>query len=322
MSHWISSLASFAVHVARVRECLKAVRTREEALDEMHRRREALLSKSISAEKKLKKMSIDNKNLRKQTDVLISLRDNTRDTETQIANEEASLEDWKRVQAKEWMGILFSGLFECGEQGTVVATFCRAIIGCMSTERTQPGLSRADYSGQPEVESLVVEAQRKLQNISSVGEVSDKVERPPSGHRPVGVPQRPPSYSSPLAQQTGIRPPQPFASHTIPNPPGNSPELDEFGRHNSHFRSQTFAPGQHLSPPEQIPPHSLPGSSLSLPPQGSPGFTPGHQIHLSQSSIVSGFDSMTNRTPPAPLLPLHDIPEIHPTPSGSRSGLD
>ena len=88
----------------------------------MHRRRKTLHSKADSAEKKLNKMGPDSKNLRQQTDLLTGLREQIRTIDTEILNEEASLGDWKRIKAREWMGVLFGALLECSETGAVVAS--------------------------------------------------------------------------------------------------------------------------------------------------------------------------------------------------------
>ena len=265
-------------------------------------------------------MSTSDKNLRQQTNLSMSLSEHVRAIDTEIKNEEASLGDWKRTKAREWMGALFGGLLECSESGMIVATFGRTIVGYVSAETTQPGLPRASYSGESQVKSLVAEAERRLENITFVGEVGDKAELPSNNYFPGTIPRRPASPSSPLAQLIVTPPPQHNASHTLPNN-SSRPELDELGGYSSHLRSQTYSPGQHIPPLDQLSPISLARSTLSLPRQGSPGFAAGLRHHLSQSSIFSGPDSIAEHTPPAPSLSFHDAPEINPTPSGSRSDI-
>ena len=337
MGHWVASLSSFALHVARIRDCLKAVRTREEALDEMHRRGESLTSRAVAADKKLKKMSTRNKN-RRQTDLLMTLREQVHTMDVEIMTEEASLGDWKRIQAREWMGILFDGLLECSEKGTVVATFSRAIIGCLPTGRTEPGLPRTNYSGQSQVKPLMEEAQRKLQNISFAGGVGDDAQRPPDEHHPGAgntLRHSPPLYSPP-AQSIATHLPQPYSPPTPPNsppvqsiathqsrshastthpnsPPSGLPQTDGFGGYNSHLQSRTFTPGQNLYAPAQMVPARLIQPRLSQPPPGSPGFTPGHQLHPSQSSTLSGSNSVSSVANDDLLVPLshfRGMPEI------------
>lgn len=98
---------------------MKAVRTREEALDELKRRRKAVGTKADTAEKKLHKMSSEHKNLPGQTDLLNRLRDEMRSLDGEIMNEEANLGDFKRESSREWMSLKFSGLEEMSGKGQV-----------------------------------------------------------------------------------------------------------------------------------------------------------------------------------------------------------
>ena len=275
----------------------------------MHRRRKSLHSKADSAEKKLNKMGPDSKNLRQQTDLLTGLREQIRTIDTEILNEEASLGDWKRIKAREWMGVLFGALLECSETGAVVATFGRTIIGYVSTERTQPGLARAHYSGHAQVEPLVVEAEREIHKVSFVGGVGDGTDQPSEYHIGdiPGLPRSSPSLSTHL--------PQPYASSTLPaNPPSSHPyELNDFGEYNPHSesQSQTYTPGQRprLSSLDQ---QSAVGSTISspffpFPLPGGTGFTPGHKPNFSQNSVRSGSGFTPGYPPPAApaLYPSH-----------------
>ena len=98
---------------------MKAVRTREENLDELKRRRKSLISDADGAERKLSKMSPENKNLQAQTDLLLGLRNQTRDLDAEILAEEASLGDFKREATRNWMTLKFGGLQELCEKGLV-----------------------------------------------------------------------------------------------------------------------------------------------------------------------------------------------------------
>lgn len=158
----------------------------------MDRRRKSLASKADSADKKLGKMGPENKNLGEQTVLLSSLRQQIRTLDIEIAEEEASLSDRKRTMAREWMGVLFGGLLECSEKGAVIATFGRTIVGYVSTEKTQPGLPRTHYSGHSQVESLVVEAERKLHEIAFVSEVGGGTLQPPNEFHIGSIPALPP----------------------------------------------------------------------------------------------------------------------------------
>ena len=271
------------------------------------------MSKADSAEKKLNKMNPENKNLRQQTELLMGFREQIRTLDVEIMGEEASLGDWKRIKAREWMGVLFGALLECSEKGAVVATFGRTIIGYVSTEKTQPGLPRPPYIGHSQVEPLVVEAERELHKIAFINEIGD-VQQPNVYHIGdiPGLP--PPSPSSPVRST----PTQPYASSTLPsNPPSNPYESNEFGEYNPHPQPKTYAPGQRtrLSSFDQQSRASPTKSNpfVPYPPQGGSGFTPGHQPHPSQSSIRSG-SGFTPGYPPPPVAPA-----LHPTHSSNNS---
>jgi len=98
---------------------MKGIRTREEELDELKRRRKALISKADAAERKLRKMSPEHKNLHAQTSALNSLQEEIRNMDSQIMSEEAALGDLKRSKTRAFLGLKFGGLLECCEKGAV-----------------------------------------------------------------------------------------------------------------------------------------------------------------------------------------------------------
>lgn len=98
---------------------MKAVRAREENLDRLKHQRRSIASKADTAEKKLNKMNPENKNLQAQTDLLLGLRNQTRDLDAEILAEEASLGDFKREATRNWMTLKFGGLQEVCEKGLV-----------------------------------------------------------------------------------------------------------------------------------------------------------------------------------------------------------
>ena len=295
LKNWASTLASFASHTAYIRECLKAVRAREETLNDMYRRMKSLVPKADSAEKKLDKMNPDNKNLRQQTDLLVSLREQIRTLNVGITNEEASLGDYKRGKAKEWMSVLFGALLECSEKGTIVASFGRTIIGQIPTDKTQPGIQRAKYVGNPQVESLLVGAERELSKISFVNEASNTTLPAPSESHTGDTLGLLPLYPGSVRSTFGHPPPL-YGSSTLPASPlgGHSRELSELGENNTYPQSRTYTPGlqSQRSSPDQpsgvSPTMPTPFSSHSLT-QGGPGFTPDHVSYLSGSGFVPGY---------------------------------
>ena len=102
-----------------MRDQLKAIRTKEESLDELKRRRRTVLRKTEDADKKLGKMGSEHKNLAMQTETLHRLREEIRTMDSDIMSEEAALGDFKRTATRMWMGLKFGGLLECCEKGTV-----------------------------------------------------------------------------------------------------------------------------------------------------------------------------------------------------------
>lgn len=126
-----------------------------------------------------------------------------------VKDEEASISDWKRTKAKEWMGVLFGGLLECSEKGTVVATLGHAIIGNSGTAR--PGLPRAYFSGESQVEPFVVEVERELHNVVKA---SDKVQRSSNENHTGGIPRHTVSSPNPLVQPATLLP-QPYVLPTL-----------------------------------------------------------------------------------------------------------
>ncbi|KAI0929537.1 hypothetical protein AcV7_005370 [Taiwanofungus camphoratus] len=163
--HFSAALSAFSTHELSVREQMKSVRTREESLDALRRRRKSLASDAESAERKLSKMNPDHKNLQAQTDLLNKLREDIRVMDTEIMAEEASLGDFKRSSAKTWMGLKFGGLVECCEKGAIVGELGKVVITEIPIDPTEPGLPRAYYQGHAQTEALVVEARRAVNEI-------------------------------------------------------------------------------------------------------------------------------------------------------------
>ena len=258
-------------------------------------------------------MGMGNKNLRQQTDLLMSLHEQIRAMDAEVMTEEASLGDWKRAQAREWMGILFDGLLDCSEKGSVVATFSRAIIGCVPTGKTEPGLPRANYSGQSQVKPLMEEAQRKLQKISLAGGVGDDAQRPPDEYPP-GAGNTSPLLYSPPAQPTTTHPPKPYSPPTPPNSPpvqskppssttpSNSPpsspyQTDEFGGYNSHLQSQPYASTTLPNSPPSSPPLTD-GFGGYNPYFQSQTFTPGQNIYPPAQMVPASLTQSRMSPPP------------------------
>ena len=127
-----------------MREHLKAIRTREESLDDLKRRRRNVHRKAEDAEKKLSKMSPEHKNLQLQTETLNRLRDEIRTMDSDIMLEEAALGDFKRTATRMFMGLKFGGLQECCEKGQVWPTLSTS-TGLLNRCRSSQIMERESY---------------------------------------------------------------------------------------------------------------------------------------------------------------------------------
>ncbi|KAF5310164.1 hypothetical protein D9619_010232 [Psilocybe cf. subviscida] len=206
MNHFSSALSQYASHGHVMRDQLKAIRTREEALEDLRRRRRSVVKNAEAADKKLSKMGPEHKNLGMQTELLNRLRDEIRTMDSDIMTEEAALGDFKRSATRQWMGLKFGGLLECCEKGTVVAEFGKMLIAEISEDITQPGLPRAAYYGHSKTENYVAEAHRCVNEIQLSTVPSDG----PRDRRANAQPQTP--------QQISYQPGQPD-----PYTPGSAP---------------------------------------------------------------------------------------------------
>jgi hypothetical protein len=218
---------------------------------------------------------MDNSGFQQKANPLIFLREDIRTIHNKTVNEEASLDGWKRIKAREWMGILFGGLLECSEKGAVVATLGHTIIGNVPTETTQPGLPRAYYSGQSQLENPAVEAKRRHENISYVGEVSDQAERPTDENHTGGVPRHRISHSNPLVQPTARPLPHPYAPPEHPNDSRPPPLTSSY-----QLAISIMCP--YTQWPDKRPPISSARSNPRSRSQESSGLHLGHQLQLSE----------------------------------------
>ncbi|KAK2467644.1 hypothetical protein APHAL10511_000499 [Amanita phalloides] len=194
LTHYSSALAQFASHGHRMRDQLKAIRTREEALDDLRRRRKTVMSNADSAEKKLSKMSPENKHLGQQQDTLNRLKNEIRSLDADILAEEAALGDFKRSQIKTMMGLKFGGLLECSEKGMIAGEYGKLVIAEIPEEITPPGAPRVVYYGHNQTENLIAEAHRR------VSEVVLSTTVPFKGRQPMHANSQPTYDNSPWAQ--------------------------------------------------------------------------------------------------------------------------
>ncbi|KAI8986916.1 hypothetical protein BD414DRAFT_529164 [Trametes punicea] len=277
--HFASALSAYASHEVAVREHMKAVRTREESLDELKRRRKSLFGDAEAAERKLSKMSPEHKNLQQQTDLLNRLRDEIRAMDTDIMNEEARLGDFKRTSARNWMGLKFGGLLECCEKGAILGELGKLIIAEIPLEPTQPGLPRPYYTGHARTEYLVAEAAKSVAEVVYSPDpnpnASQRPIRPLPGSELPALPapsQRRMSTSS-TNGQGGLSPTSPG--------PGSYPGLPQVEE--SGFGIQQFtSPGQPQSPESQNPPVSEFGTY-----SGAPAHSQAHSLSAAERAQPS-----------------------------------
>jgi predicted RNase H-like nuclease (RuvC/YqgF family) len=107
------------MHEENIRAQMKAVRSREESLDEMRRRRRNLGSQAETADKKLSKIGSEHKTFVTQADQLNRMREDIRILDSEIMTEEAQVGDFKRRATREWMSLKFGGLSELSSRGLV-----------------------------------------------------------------------------------------------------------------------------------------------------------------------------------------------------------
>ncbi|KAF9072303.1 hypothetical protein BDP27DRAFT_426372 [Rhodocollybia butyracea] len=174
LSQFSTAISNYASHEDTIRNHMKSVRSREEALHDLKKRRKALISKADAAEKKLSKTSRGHKNYGSQMDALDSLRKDIGVMDSEIMSDEASLGDLKRSKTKAWMGLKFGGLLECCEKGTIIGKFGQLIVAEIPEKYTQPGMLRSLDINSQRVNSLLGDATRCVGEVvfSAVGDSS------------------------------------------------------------------------------------------------------------------------------------------------------
>jgi len=268
--------------------------------------------------------------------------------DAEIVDEKFGLGDWKRVRAREWMGVLFGGLLECSEKGRVVATFGRDIIEYVPTEMPHSDLQ---YSGHSGVKSLVTEAEQTLYETSSGGEVGNGTlqNSNESGTSDVprssSVPGRVSSFDqSPSASSTNpfTPPPQSGTGFNPSHEPGPSTEQElhsasfvgEIGDGSLQLPNEsqivdTHGPQLSLSslpdqqePTEPPPPYTL--SALPIDPPSNPHELGDSGEHNTHSQSETYTPAQQTRLPPPgeplPASPARSNPFLSLPPPG-RSGL-
>ncbi|KAF7328703.1 hypothetical protein MSAN_02472200 [Mycena sanguinolenta] len=172
LAHWSAALAGYATREHTIRDHLKQIRTREEALDELKRRRKATLARADSAEKKLNKMGPEHKNLAQQTDTLNQLQAQIRQMDSEIMTEEAALGDFKRTSARALMGVKFGGLMECCEKGVCRRRGGQGDRGRNLRRTNRPWHVARDSTGMSGTESLGMQSTGRVLAVPLSGSAS------------------------------------------------------------------------------------------------------------------------------------------------------
>ncbi|KAG6334281.1 hypothetical protein ID866_4809 [Astraeus odoratus] len=221
LSHFSGALTTWASLHHTVRDNMKAVRTREEALDEQRRRRKRVGASAEAAEKKLHKMSPEHKNLSTQTDTLNRLREEMRAMDGEIMREEAALSDFKRKCTKNWMTLKFGGLAECCEKGLIVADMGKCIVKEIPEDVTAPGLPRAPFAARGRVSDYVSETQQAVLQVKFSSAPSGRKSLASTGATPgVGDAQ---NQLAPQFTQSHVTP------QHVPSPPIGGDTLGRYG---------------------------------------------------------------------------------------------
>ncbi|KAJ1299496.1 hypothetical protein OPQ81_003808 [Rhizoctonia solani] len=165
LAQFSAALTQFASYEEQIRAQMKSIRSREESLDEMKRRKRTVDHKADSADKKLAKMSAEHKSRMAQVELLNELKEEGRRLEIDIVNEEAAIGDFKRRTARAFLGLKFAGMAELAEKTTIIGDLGKLMIEEIPLHTTAPGQPRALYTGREKTAELSSEALRCIGEV-------------------------------------------------------------------------------------------------------------------------------------------------------------
>ncbi|KAF8749213.1 Eisosome component PIL1 [Rhizoctonia solani] len=177
LAQFSAALTQYASYEEQIRTQMKSIRSREEDLDEMKRRKRNVDNKADGADKKLAKMSPEHKSRMAQVELLNELKEEGRRLEIDIVNEEAAIGDYKRRATREFLGLKFAGMVELAEKTTVrVLLFyshnnpnphnrLSATSGTNPLYTTPPGQPRPLYTSREKTAELSSEAMRCIGEV-------------------------------------------------------------------------------------------------------------------------------------------------------------
>ncbi|CAE6540657.1 unnamed protein product [Rhizoctonia solani] len=165
LAQFSAALTQFASYEEQIRTQMKAIRSREESLDEMKRRKRVVDHKADSADRKLAKMSAEHKGRMAQVELLNELKEEGRRLEIDIVNEEAAIGDYKRRATREFLGLKFAGMVELAEKTTIIGDLGKLMIEEIPLYTTPPGQPRALYTSREKTAELTSEAMRCIGEV-------------------------------------------------------------------------------------------------------------------------------------------------------------
>ncbi|KAG9098295.1 hypothetical protein FS749_004199 [Ceratobasidium sp. UAMH 11750] len=353
LAEFSAALTQFAAHEERIRLQLKSIRTREENLDEMKRRKRNVDGKSESADRKLAKMGSEHKGRLAQVELLNELKQEGRQLEIDILNEEAAIGDYKRRTTRELMALKFAGLVELAEKTTIIGDLGKLMIEEISLQTTQPGHPRPPYTGRQQTAELSTEAKRCIDGVRlALPELPDPGPAPAGNRDPydagydVGAALNHAGEASgaPYSEfgEGGFDRASVRTGDRIGDSPGNQYNTFPSSRNPSHFgvgpptlghsehdREPTFSSSiadalayePHFSASDQapaVPPHqpSVPSGTFAPPSGPPPG--PAHQPSESYFSRALPDPNATSPLPVAPAMEPSPWATVPSSPSKSR----
>lgn len=145
LAHFSGALSRYSSIQNIVRDNMKAVRTREEFLDDLQRRRRRTAATVESIKKKLPRMNQETKAFSTQMDALNTSCENMRNLDAKIAHERSTIDAFKRKCTKNWLTLKFGGLAECCEKGMIVGEIGKrmVVVGTFGVAQTSVCRTRA-----------------------------------------------------------------------------------------------------------------------------------------------------------------------------------
>lgn len=173
LSKWASLLEAFPnaleslnQHLQiNVRPDYKRIRTKEEQLIDLKAKFRNLTARIESVEKKLAKMGPENKELPKTTQLLSDLRTESSAMQLQLAQDSASLEDFKRSAMHSALGNKAAALMQLANHTAIMAQFAAGMLDELQTDPCPAGSDRPDYKGSRRTENLLQTARLEMQKI-------------------------------------------------------------------------------------------------------------------------------------------------------------